>query len=82
MVSGGNEIKCYRIVHSVGREPLEVERPCTPREIKAAKAEKEAAAKQARAAQERLKLIEDRMGQYNRLMARCEKIFGPTACNR
>lgn len=79
MISGGDEIKCTRLVHQVGREPQEVARPCTPQE----KAEQKATAEKTKPAQKQLSQMEmERWRQYYKLQEQCEKRFGSTACNR
>lgn len=84
MVSGGEKsFKCYEAVHKAQKgswikQSWAVERPCTLEEI----AEKKDAVEKAGKAQAQLRALEQRWEQYNRLMAQCEKRFGPTICNR
>lgn len=80
MISGGNEVKCYRIVHGVGREPQEVERPCTKQEIKA----REPALRQPKKSALEIwtEFSARESGKITEALERCAKRFGPTACNR
>lgn len=85
MVSGGEGpiIKCYRVVHAVGREPSERERPCTAQETAARIKDLESAKVYAKQIKDWSEfLASHNFAKVTEALDRCAKKFGATACNR
>lgn len=80
MIAGGE--KCYKVMHMLGREPWIYENPCTPQEKVTEQKQKEDEKKTWQTQRDLGNIERGNAERYAMLQRQCEKIFGPTACNR